>query len=279
MADAVGPAVDASDNPIDFPQPPQDPQPLSTMDAVWLALETIGGTLLVIAYLAIALRFVAFATSENIHKPLPFRVLIGIYTFIFAPLFIPYYLYRAYRGAWGTAPFPVAYSIFPMNYFREGEEYDLLKSISGIPATKRVSKVIEEQTTAENEARKQYLADTVVTVAAAAATTASIVNPTIRNLLSSVGVVLVGFVLTVILFTIYQALAIYYAPPPPPPTCTPPPPPPESMTGSADQAKGDKTQQSKWPTQVSTSLVSTSLVSTYLSSLLPTTVANFFQLS
>jgi hypothetical protein len=154
-----------------------------------------------------------------------------------------------------------------MNYFPEGEDYDLLKSISGIPNTNDVKKIIKEKTDAENEARKQYLADTVVTVAATAvAASGSMINPTMRNLLSSIAVVLVGFVLTVIVFTIYQALAIYYAPPPPPPTCTPPP---ESMTGSADQAKGDQTQEMKWPAQVSKSLFS----------LLPTTVANFFQRS
>ena len=205
-----------------------DVTPLSATDAIWQSLEMIGGYIGFILYIAIALRFVAFVTSDALHKPLPYRILIGIYTFIFAPLFIPYYAYRTFKAAWDIRrdpprnTLPVAYSIFPLYEFNANDPYDLIKSIAGYPNRKDVLDSIQSRREADNVARLNYLKDT-----AAAATGSSMVNPTLMALLSGAGIVFVGYIVCIVLFTVYQVLVpAAPVPPPEPTTCLPPPPPP-----------------------------------------------------
>lgn len=214
--------------------------PLSATDALWQSLGMIGGYIGIILYVAVALRFVAFVTSDALHKPLPYRILLGVYTFLFAPLFIAYYSYRTFKAAWDIRKpvpvdtLPVAYSIFPAYEFDAREPYDLIKSIAGYPNRKDVLDSIQARRAADDAARLSYLKETAVAASAsasvAAATGSSMVNSTLMTLLSSAGIVAVGFVVCVILFTLYQLL-VPAAPSEPapaaePPTCTPPPPPP-----------------------------------------------------
>jgi hypothetical protein len=208
--------------------------PLSATDALWKSLEMIGGYIGIIFYIAIALRFVAFVTSDMLHKPLPYRILTGIYIFIFAPLFIPYYAYRTFKAAWDIRrpvpvdTLPVAYSIFPAYEFDAREPYDLIKYVAGYPNRKDVLDSIQSRRAADDAARINYLKNTAI-AAGSAAVGSPMVNPTLMSLLTGSGIALIGFIVCIILYTIYQALfPAPSAPPPPPepPICKAPPPRP-----------------------------------------------------
>ena len=210
--------------------------PLSATDAAWQSFSMIGGYIGIILYIAIALRFVAFVTSDILHKPPPYRILVAVYTFIFAPLFIPYYAYRTFKAAWDIRKpvpvdtLPVAYSIFPAFEFDAREPYDLIKSLAGYPNRKDVLDSIQSRRAADDAARLSYLKDTAIAAGAGAAAGSSMVNSTLMSLLTGAGIVAVGYIVCVILYTIYQVLVPAPAAPPPPPPeppiCKAPPPRP-----------------------------------------------------
>jgi hypothetical protein len=131
-------------------------KPQTPFESAWEALKIVAGYVGVILYIAIALRFVAFATSEIVHKPISYRILTAVYTFIFAPLFIPYYLYRAFQATWGKMEHPSAYSVFPIYSFPEREPYDLIKALTGYKDSLEQS--MAEKRQQENAVRLAYLA-------------------------------------------------------------------------------------------------------------------------
>jgi hypothetical protein len=67
-----------------------------TVDALKYALLTV----CVLFLILICLRVGSFAANDSIYKPAPYRILNFIYGFLFAPLLLPYYLYREIKGWW-----------------------------------------------------------------------------------------------------------------------------------------------------------------------------------
>ncbi len=82
------------------------------------------------------LRAASFAANQNLWRPLPYRVIIFIYTFIFFPIWIPYYLYREIKHLiWPCIDEPHFESVFPVTPYtpNPAEKFDLKKRLFGYP--------------------------------------------------------------------------------------------------------------------------------------------------
>jgi hypothetical protein len=80
------------------------------------------------------LRSASFAANQNLWRPLPYRVIIFIYTFIFFPIWIPYYLYREIKHLiWPCIDEPHFESVFPVTPYNPGDGMDLNKRLFGYP--------------------------------------------------------------------------------------------------------------------------------------------------
>jgi len=67
-------------------------------EAAWDAFLDVLKWLAVVTYIIIALRIAAFAANDYLYMPLPYRILKFIYTFIFMPVFFPYYMWREIKA-------------------------------------------------------------------------------------------------------------------------------------------------------------------------------------
>ena len=121
-------------------------------DDLHSAIKHVASIFLTLLYICIALRFAGFASSELLYKPLPYRIIAFIYTFIFAFFLFPYYVYREIIDFfWPSSDYVPRYeSIFPVNPYEEGTELTINKRLSGYLNSKDhiawVSKMIQEQT-------------------------------------------------------------------------------------------------------------------------------------
>jgi hypothetical protein len=80
------------------------------------------------------LRSASFAANQNLWRPLPYRILIFIYTFIFFPIWIPYYLYREIKHLiWPCIDEPHFESVFPVTPYHPDEQMDINKRLFGYP--------------------------------------------------------------------------------------------------------------------------------------------------
>lgn len=80
------------------------------------------------------LRAASFAANQNLWRPLPYRILIFIYTFIFFPVWIPYYLYREIKHLiWPCIDEPHFESVFPVTPYHPDEQMDINKRLFGYP--------------------------------------------------------------------------------------------------------------------------------------------------
>ena len=122
-----------AENAVNIPLPPQPPPPRTIQDDVWKALGYVGDAIFILVYLVVAFRFSTFASNDLLYKPTPYRALAAIYTFIFAPIFIPHYLYRSLRVYWKKEAAPTVYSVFPLYAYKPEEEVDFIKSMTGFP--------------------------------------------------------------------------------------------------------------------------------------------------
>jgi hypothetical protein len=102
-----------------------------------IGLEALGDALkwtLLIFVIVYGLRAASFAANQNLYLPLPYRILKFIYTFIFFPIWIPYYLYREIKHAiWPCIDEPHFESVFPVNPYDPKEGLDLNKRLFGFP--------------------------------------------------------------------------------------------------------------------------------------------------
>jgi len=113
--------------------------------AFTIALQVVG----IIFYICIALRIAGFVANDLLYKAVPYRVLGFIYAFIFAPILIPYYLYRELAHfIWPTIQAPHFESLFPMNPYDPSEPIDFHKRIFGYadtPAMRSWIRTMQEQ--------------------------------------------------------------------------------------------------------------------------------------
>ena len=295
---------------------PDVPQAQSTLDSAIQALQIVAGFLGLIFYILVVYRLIGYAAFDNLHRLYPFRVLICIYTAIFAPVFIPYYLFRSFRAKLGLGGNPPRFiSVFPIEVAppKQGEmPYDptapgnsVREFFFGWPKesdNRTINNVKEDITGNIADKLQDYykkLEDHVSDKPKPA------LNSTIQSLLTGSGILFIGVIFSGLMYAIYQA----FQPPPPPPTCTPEDEDKdtsegmgkgkeegddeegigssESMTdtptapglASVDQAKGSKPELNKWNVLKALSFPALHIPQPQLSlsSLLPTTVANFFQ--
>lgn len=73
----------------------------------------------VIIIVVLALRAASFAVNDNLWRPLPYRILLFIYTFLYFPITVPYYLYRVIRSYFSVDPDmkPHMEGMFPVNTY------------------------------------------------------------------------------------------------------------------------------------------------------------------
>lgn len=84
-----------------------------------------------IFYIFIGLRCASFAINENLHKPVPYRILIFIYTFIFTPIFGPYYLWKNIESYIWNTPLPPYEGFFPLYPYDKSDPLTLNRRLYG----------------------------------------------------------------------------------------------------------------------------------------------------
>ena len=83
-------------------------------DDIWNAYTDVSKIVVRIVYFVLAIRIAAFAANELFYKPLAYRILAFLYAFLFAPLLLPYYIYRELRYYFQMGDPPLFLSIFPV---------------------------------------------------------------------------------------------------------------------------------------------------------------------
>jgi hypothetical protein len=102
-------------------------------------------------YIIIALRLASFAANDLLYKPILYRVIAFIYTFIYMPFLFPYYIYREIKHwFWPSVDAPHFESIFPAVPYEPGNVITLDQKIYGYGNTPRLlnwmDKMRQEQT-------------------------------------------------------------------------------------------------------------------------------------
>jgi hypothetical protein len=100
-------------------------------DDILDALSAVGKSLFFIVYVIVGLRCASFATNENLHKPVPYRILIFIYTFLFVPIFGPYYLWRGIQNYIWNTPLPPYEGFFPLYPYDKSDPLTLNRRLYG----------------------------------------------------------------------------------------------------------------------------------------------------
>ena len=105
------------------------------------ALQIVG----IILYICVAVRIAAFVANDLLYKPVPYRALGFIYAFIFAPILIPYYIYREFaHWIWPTMEAPHFESIFPVNPYDPSEPITFNKRVFGYADTPEIRSWIQK---------------------------------------------------------------------------------------------------------------------------------------
>jgi hypothetical protein len=135
---------------------------LSTLNrTIWLdAVEAFGASLSIVfsvLYFLFAIRIAAFGANQYLYKPVSYRALAFLYTFLFAPIFGIYYIWRTIAHYFFKKPLPPYYSIFPAVPYPAGEKLNLQKSIYGYPETPELIRWIKEMKEAQFKDRIRAL--------------------------------------------------------------------------------------------------------------------------
>lgn len=134
----------------------------TTLDDAWEAFDAMKPWLYTIVHVVIGLRLASFVTSDFLYKPIQYRVLAFIYTLIFVPIMLPYYIYREVRHwIWKTDPLPQVFSIFPIVPYPPDAALDINKRIYGYPDSGAVNTWIQEMRVKEEADRMARLQSTV----------------------------------------------------------------------------------------------------------------------
>jgi len=117
------------------------------------SMSIIGKVLFWLVYILVGLRCASFAANEIMYKPLPYRVLVFFYTFLFVPVFGPYYLWIVIkRFIWNT-PSPMYEGFFPMTPYDPSEPLTLNRRLFGYADTPQLRQWMDDQRQKETAAR------------------------------------------------------------------------------------------------------------------------------
>ena len=134
----------------------------TTLDDAQDAFDAMKPWLYTIVHVILGLRLASFVTSDLLYKPIQYRVLAFIYTLLFIPIMLPYYIYREVRHwIWKTDPLPQVFSIFPIVPYPEDAALDINKRIYGYPDSGAVNTWIQEMRVKEEADRMARLQSTV----------------------------------------------------------------------------------------------------------------------
>jgi hypothetical protein len=117
------------------------------------SMTIISKALFWLVYILVGLRCASFAANEIMYKPLPYRVLVFFYTFLFTPIFGPYYLWIAIKRLIWKTPSPMYEGFFPMTPYDPSEPLTLNRRLFGYANTPQLRKWMDEQRQKETEAR------------------------------------------------------------------------------------------------------------------------------
>lgn len=102
-------------------------------DEVKIAFRSAMGWLVPILYVLVALRLAGYAANDTFYKPFPYRVLAFIYTFLFAPFLLLYYLYRLFFSE--PEEQLIFEGVFPLYPYDPNQEVTLFSRFFGYPWT------------------------------------------------------------------------------------------------------------------------------------------------
>lgn len=124
-------------------------------DDVLDSLGAIGQAMFWILYVLIGLRCASFAASELLYKPLPYRLLVFVYTFLFVPIFGPYYLWVIIKSMIWKTPAPMYEGFFPITPYDPSEPLNLNRRLFGYADTPQIREWMtaqQQKETAERDA-------------------------------------------------------------------------------------------------------------------------------
>ena len=107
-------------------------------DDVLDSLGVIGQAMFWIVYVLVGLRCASFAASELLYKPLPYRLLVFVYTFLFVPIFGPYYLWVIIKSMIWKTPAPMYEGLFPITPYDPSEPLTLNRRLFGYADTPQI---------------------------------------------------------------------------------------------------------------------------------------------
>jgi len=122
-------------------------------DDVTDSLTIMGQVLFWLVYVLVGLRCASFAANEIMYKPLAYRVLVFFYTFLFVPIFGPYYLWIVLKRVIWKTPSPMYEGFFPMNPYDPSEPLTLNRRLFGYADTPKLRQWMDEQRQKETAAR------------------------------------------------------------------------------------------------------------------------------
>lgn len=122
-------------------------------DDVTDSLTIMGQVLFWVVYVLVGLRCASFAANEIMYKPLAYRVLVFFYTFLFVPIFGPYYLWIVLKRVIWKTPSPMYEGFFPMNPYDPSEPLTLNRRLFGYADTPKLRQWMDEQRQKETAAR------------------------------------------------------------------------------------------------------------------------------
>jgi hypothetical protein len=114
-------------------------------DDITESLSTMAKMSFFLIYLIVALRCASFAVNENLHKGVPYRILIFIYTFLFVPIFGPYYLWKGIKSYIWNTPLPPYEGFFPLYPYDKSEPLTLNRRLYGYIDSPELQARIEKQ--------------------------------------------------------------------------------------------------------------------------------------
>jgi len=100
-------------------------------DDIGDSLYTLATWMFFLVYVIVGLRCASFATNEYLHKPVPYRILIFAYTFLFVPIFGPYYLWKNIESYIWNTPLPPYEGFFPLYPYDKSEPLTLNRRLYG----------------------------------------------------------------------------------------------------------------------------------------------------
>lgn len=100
-------------------------------DDITDSLSTMAKVSFFLVYLIVGLRCASFAVNENLHKGVPYRIIIFIYTFLFVPIFGPYYLWKGIESYIWNTPLPPYEGFFPLYPYDKSDPLTLNRRLYG----------------------------------------------------------------------------------------------------------------------------------------------------